>query len=120
MGGEHASCAAEAGDDLVGDEQDVVTGEYFLQSVVVVGRRDDDSACAKDGLADERRDGVGTLCPNDLLQAGDQVVREAVWRLAGRLERVQGSLMKLGSGRPNPLCIKSRPVAEAPVTVVPW
>ena len=71
---EHGSGAAEAGDDLVGDEQDVVTGENLLYAGVVVGGRNDDPARAQDRLPDECGDGVRSLDGDERLEVCDERV----------------------------------------------
>jgi hypothetical protein len=76
LGPEHGPGPAEAGDDLVGDEQDVVTGEDLLDAVVVVRRRDDDPACPQDRLPDECGDGVGALGGDDRLETSDELIGE--------------------------------------------
>ena len=53
--------AAEAGDDLVDDEQDVVLLQDRLHALEVARRRDDHAAGALHRLGDEGGDGVGAF-----------------------------------------------------------
>src|SRR2546427_10942618 len=65
---EPAPRPAEAGDDLVADQQHVVTGADFTHARPVVVGGIDDAAAAVDRLADERPDGVGALAQDRLLE----------------------------------------------------
>jgi hypothetical protein len=55
----HASGAAEAGNNFVGDEQDVVFAQHGLHCGPVAGWRRHEAAGAENRLADKAADGVG-------------------------------------------------------------
>jgi hypothetical protein len=59
IAGEHRPSAAEAGDDLVDDEQDAELARRIAHRHQPAGRRHDDAARALDRLAEERRHLVG-------------------------------------------------------------
>ena len=75
---EHLAGAAEAADDLVGDQQDVVLLEDRGDRGPVAVRRHDHSAGALDRLADHGGDGVGAFARDRLLELvrelGDELV----------------------------------------------
>ena len=86
--GEPFAGAPEAGDDLVGDQQNAVAVADLPQTGEVSGGRDDDAAGTHDGFADDGGDGIGTVFENCVLHgvrradAGVAVARPAVrvWR----------------------------------------
>src|SRR5213078_5332471 len=72
--------AAEAGDDLVRDEQDLVARADLAHARPVVVGRVDDTTAAVDRLADERGDRVRPLAQDRLLQLARRRLAD---RLAG-------------------------------------
>jgi hypothetical protein len=58
LAGEGAAGAAEAGLDLIGDEEDALLTAEVAGLLQVTGRRDDDAGFTLDRL-DEETDGVG-------------------------------------------------------------
>src|SRR5262249_59325752 len=62
--------AAQAGDDLVANEQDVVLGADVADVAPVLRRRDEDALVAADWLGDERGDAVGPFAENRALELG--------------------------------------------------
>ena len=54
------SGAAEAGNHLVGDEQNVMPAADLLNMLEITPWRDDDAAGALNGFGDEGRNAVGT------------------------------------------------------------
>ena len=82
--------AAEAGDDLVGDQQHLVLVADGADALEVAGRRHDDAADALHRLGDERADGVRALALDDALElvgAGDAAVGIRQVELAAVAER---------------------------------
>ena len=76
VGAEHRAEPAEAGDDLVGDQQHVVFLQHRLDLLPVAGRRRHDAAGAEDRLADEGGDRVRPLGQDHLLELVGAVLRE--------------------------------------------
>jgi hypothetical protein len=83
VGAEALAQAAEAGDDLVGDEQDVVLLQHRLHAGEVARRRDDHAAGALHRLGDEGADGLGAFGRDQRFQLGHQPVDEGGFALAG-------------------------------------
>ena len=84
--GEHLAGAAEAGDDLVEDQQHVVAVADLAQARQILGRRRGDAAGVADRLDDHRGDGLRPLQlddPLDLVDAGDAAARVAQVERAG-------------------------------------
>ena len=91
---EHVSDAAEARDDLVGDQQNVVLVADLANPLEIPGRRREASAAVLHRLKEDCRDGVGTLEQDHLLDAvrGPQAellfrLRRARWSRRSRLRR---------------------------------
>ncbi len=68
--------ATEAGDDLVGPEQDVVLVQDGLHLFVVTRRRHDHTAGPGDGLGDKGGDGLGTLRQDQLFQVAGNALNK--------------------------------------------
>ena len=102
-GGEPVAEAAEAGDHLVGDEQDVVPAAELAQRAQIAGRRHDDAAGALDGLGEERRDGVGALraMMRSVSSRHHSAYSTGDWSLLAPYGCGPGTWMKPGSGRSN-------------------
>ena len=74
------SGAAEAADDFVDDEQDVVFLQDRLDAVEVGRRRNDNAARAHHRLGEERRDRVRILANDQRLEIGGQPSRRTLPR----------------------------------------
>ena len=82
--------AAEPGDDLIRDEEDIVAIADFTHARKVVSRRDDDAARALDRLGDERSDRVGALAEDRRL--------ELIGRRHTEADRRSSCVKRYGSG----------------------
>ena len=115
---------AEAGDDLVGDQQDVVPAQDLLDRLEVAVRRHDHAARALDRLGDERRDRLGPFGEDQLLE----LVREPAGANAASSSPGSASQSRcgavvwriIGSGRSKFACTPGSPVRPADMTVTPW
>ena len=72
---------AKAGDDLVGDEQDVVLVEHLLQLLEVTFRRHQHATGAHDGLGDERSYRFRALFRDQGLDLSDHALGEGCFAL---------------------------------------
>ncbi len=75
--------AAEARDDLVVDQQNVMLREHGLHLLEVRARRQQHAADAHQGLRDERRNRVGILALDQLLETRRKPRRVILLGLAG-------------------------------------
>ena len=79
---EHFAGAAEAGDHLVGDQQNVILLEYRLDLLEIGCRWQDHAACAHQWLGDECADCVRPLTENQALQLRSETRSEHLLGLA--------------------------------------
>ena len=114
VGAEHRAEAAEAGDDLVGDQQDVVFLEHRLDLLPVAGGRRHDAAGAEDRLADEGGDGIRPFARIISSSLSAQWARTLPRSSSGRRGGNSRALRCAGSarGRSKALWKRSRPVSE--------
>ena len=89
VGAEGLAQAAEAGDHLVGDQQDVVLLQHRLDAREVTRRWDDHAARTLHRLGDEGGDGVGAFGGDQVFQLLDQPVDELRLGLAGQAHAVE-------------------------------
>jgi hypothetical protein len=85
VGGERRAEAAEAGDHLVEDQQDVVLVADRPQALQIALRRDQHAGRAGHRLDDHRGDVGGVVQGDDPLQVVGQVAPCSGWPLANRL-----------------------------------
>ena len=64
--------ASEAGDDLVGAQQDAVAVAELAHALPVAGRRSERAAGVLDGLHDHHRDRLGAFLLDRLLELVEQ------------------------------------------------
>ena len=82
-GAEPVAGAAEAGDDLVGDQQDAVLLQHRDDGVEITLGREDHAAGAHHRLGDHRRDGVGAFLLDQGVEVGTHADGELLLGLAG-------------------------------------
>ena len=81
LAAEHAAEPSEAGDDLVGDHQQVVAVAHGHDFFEIRFWRHDDAARPHDGFGDEGRDRIGVLAQNQLFEFGGKPRRERLLAL---------------------------------------
>ena len=94
VGAGHGAAAAEAGDDLVEDQQDVVLGADFAQALQVAHGRDHHAGRAAEGLDDDGGDVAGVVQRDQV----EQAVGQGLTAL-GRLALGEGAGGRLGVGQ---------------------
>ena len=72
----HGPQPSETGDDLVGDQQDIVFLEHRLNRGPVACRRRNDTARSQHGFADESRNRIRTLGEDQFFKLGGTMGRE--------------------------------------------
>ncbi|MNE20674.1 hypothetical protein D3C80_1138070 [compost metagenome] len=95
-----AADAAEAGDDLIEDQQDVVAARDLAQALQIADWRDDDARRAREGLDDHGGDGFGAMLSDQDFQFVGQM--PAPGRLAAReggFIQVQGVRQVIDTGQ---------------------